>query len=203
MTTATPATPADRAPDPTELDVPDTGRVDPVAQQVITELGEARLTIATAESLTGGRVCALLTSVPGSSAVVLGGVVSYSTDLKARVLGVSSQVLREQGAVAADTAQEMAWGVRRVTGSTIGVATTGVAGPEPSEGKPVGTVFIAVALGESEGRVRALTLHGSREQICRQSVESALALVLEVLREREGGPQERDGQAPDGPTLYG
>lgn len=182
--TATESTPSgQRRPDPTELDAPDPGRVDSVAGRVIADLGRSGHTIATAESLTGGRVCALLTTVPGSSSVVLGGVVSYSCELKVSVLGVSAAVLAEQGAVSADTALQMAQGVCRVTGASVGVATTGVAGPDPSEGKPVGTVFVAVAVGESWGRVRALTLHGSREQIRTQSVDSALDLVLEALAE--------------------
>lgn len=200
MTAPTPS--PDRAPDPTELDAPERP-VDPVAQRVIAELGRTGHTIATAESLTGGRVCALLTSVPGSSVVVLGGVVSYTTALKASVLGVSQQVLREHGAVAGDTALQMAQGVCRLSGSSLGVATTGVAGPDPSEGKSVGTVFVAVAVGESWGRVRALTLHGSREQIRRQTVESALDLVLEALTEPGVAGEAQTGKAPDGPTLYG
>lgn len=186
MTRAKATPPTGRGPDPTELDAPDPDRIDPLTERVIAELGRTGHTIATAESLTGGRVCALLTTVPGSSSVVLGGVVSYSTELKSAVLGVSEDVLREQGAIAADTALQMAQGVCRLTGSSIGVATTGVAGPDPSEGKPVGTVFVAVAVGESWGRVRALTLHGSREQIRRYSVESALELVLEALSEVGG-----------------
>ena len=186
MTRANATPPTGRRPDPTELDAPDHDRVDPLAELVIAELVRTGHTIATAESLTGGRLCALLTSIPGSSRVVLGGVVSYSTELKSAVLGVSEDVLREQGAVAADTALQMAQGVCRVTGSSIGVATTGVAGPDPSEGTPVGLVFVAVAVGESWGRVRALNLHGSREQIRAHSVESALELVLEASSEVGG-----------------
>lgn len=167
--------------------------VDPRAARVVAALGAGDATLATAESLTGGLLCAALTSVPGASAVVLGGVVAYSVELKASVLGVPRDLLRSQGAVAADTAVAMAEGVRRLTGASLGVATTGVAGPDSSEGKDVGTVFVAVSAGESLqeslgesrgeslGQVRALTLHGSREQIRRHSVESALDLVLEAL----------------------
>lgn len=168
------------APDPTELDATDSTTADPLAARVVERLRAAGTSIATAESLTGGLVCAALTSVPGASEVVCGGIASYTNELKSRVLGVPQWVLTEHGAVASQTALEMADGVRRLTGAGIGVATTGVAGPEPSEGKAVGTVFVAVTR-ESQREVRALSLHGSREQIRRQSVESALELVLDVL----------------------
>lgn len=153
---------------------------DPAAREVIAALIAAQATIATAESLTGGLVCAALTAVPGASAVVFGGVASYSAELKTRVLGVPDSVIAEHGTVSEQTAQHMADGVRRLTGASIGVATTGVAGPDPTEGKPVGTVFIA-ASGESIGRVQAFTYRGSRDQIRAQTVEDALKLVLETV----------------------
>ncbi len=169
-----------RAPDPTELDAPVSACADPRAVRVVEELKRIGATIATAESLTGGLVCAALTSVPGASSVVAGGIASYSADLKERVLGVPPEVLAEHGTVAEATALHMADGVRRVAGSDVGVATTGVAGPDPTEGKPVGTVFVAVTR-ESTRVVRAFTFHGTREQIRRQTVEGALDLVLEAL----------------------
>ena len=106
--------------------------------------------MATAESLTGGLVCAALTDVPGASAVVRGAVVAYATELKAQVLGVDPDLLATGGAVQAEVARQMATGVCRVLGADVGVATTGVAGPDPQDGHPVGTVFVAVA---AEGRV--------------------------------------------------
>lgn len=151
-----------------------------LATQTVRALIEAEASVATAESLTGGLVCAALTSVPGASAVVFGGLASYSTDLKTRVLGVPADIIAEHGTVAAETALLMADGVRRLTGADLGVATTGVAGPDPIEGHPVGRVFVAVTR-ESERQVRALSCHGSREQIRQQSVGAALELVLEVL----------------------
>lgn len=184
------ATGDERRPDPTELDATEEAPVDPRAAQAVAALIGTGASIATAESLTGGLVCAALTSVPGSSAVVYGGVASYSTDLKIRVLGVPAEVIADHGTVAEQTARLMADGVRRLTGADIGVATTGVAGPDPIEGQPVGTVFVAVtwrpgALAEgtmeSSGRVLALRYHGSREQIRRQSVDAALDLVVGVL----------------------
>src|SRR4051812_4003327 len=108
---------------------------------VVHELARTGLTVATAESLTGGLVCAALTDVPGASAVVRGGVVSYATDLKASVLGVDEHVLAAGGAVQARVAREMALGVAQLCGADLGVGTTGVAGPDPQDGQPVGTVF--------------------------------------------------------------
>lgn len=186
MTASDPGAQDARTPDPTELDADETLAAcemtipDPVAVRAVQALIETKTSVATAESLTGGLVCAALTSVPGASAVVFGGVASYSTDLKTRVLGVPADAIAEHGTVAADTARLMADGVRRLTGADVGVATTGVAGPDPIEGHPVGTVFVAVTR-ESECQVRALTCHGSREQIRRQTVEAALELVLKVL----------------------
>lgn len=163
--------------------------VDPRAAKAVAALVAADMSIATAESLTGGLVCAALTSVPGASAVVFGGVASYATDLKIRVLGVPAEVIAEHGTVAEVTARLMADGVRDLTGANLGVATTGVAGPDAIEGHPVGTVFVAITwrdeAGESAGRVLALKGHGSREQIRRRSVEAALDLVAEVLTEAE------------------
>ncbi|WP_237565466.1 CinA family protein [Ornithinimicrobium cavernae] len=180
MTAPEPTPQHPRAPDPTELDAPEDGAVDPLAVRAITALKEAGASVATAESLTGGLVCAALTSVPGASAVVFGGVASYSTELKTSVLGVPRDVIEEHGTVAGETALLMADGVRRLTGADVGVATTGVAGPDPSEGKPVGTVFVAVTR-ESRRRVLAFTFYGSRDQIRRQTVEGALNLVLEMV----------------------
>jgi nicotinamide-nucleotide amidase len=144
-------------------------------------LKRAGLTVATAESLTGGLLCGALTEVPGASAVVRGGVVAYATDLKQGVLGVSPDVLaRPGGAVQAEVASQMALGVCRVLGSDVGVATTGVAGPDPQDGQPVGTVFVAVAVGASVTG-RHLSLGGCREEIRRATVAAALALLEEGL----------------------
>lgn len=154
------------------------------AVEVIALLRRTGLTIATAESLTGGLVCATLTEVPGASAVVRGGVVSYATDLKASVLGVDTQVLAEGGAVQARVARAMALGAARVCGADLGVGTTGVAGPDPQDGVPVGTVFVAVARagqGHHAVAVRELRLDGDRGAIRRATVGAALSLVAEVV----------------------
>jgi nicotinamide-nucleotide amidase len=150
---------------------------------VVAGLKAASLTIGTAESLTGGLVCATLTQVPGASAVVRGGVVAYATDLKAGVLGVDRDLLARGGAVQPEVAAQMAQGVCRLLGCDVGVATTGVAGPDPQDGQPVGTAFVAVAVagsGSPPVQVRALALHGSRDSIRHEVVQAALSLVAEV-----------------------
>lgn len=151
----------------------------------IAELRSRGHTVATAESLTGGLVCAALTGVPGASAVVRGGVVAYTVDLKAELLGVPGALLSERGAVSTETAAAMADGARSVLGARWGVATTGVAGPEPSEGKPVGTVHVAVSgragSGEEVRAARALMLHGSRAQIREATAREAVDLLYRTV----------------------
>ena len=139
-------------------------------------------TVATAESLTGGLVAAALTSVPGSSAAVRGGVVAYATELKAELLGVPADLLELRGAVDRGVAEAMAEGVRDRLGATTGVATTGVAGPDPAEGKPVGMVFVAVA-GPGGLASRQLALTGGREEIRVATVKSVLSLLIGALQE--------------------
>lgn len=156
------------------------------AAEVVATLTASGLTIGTAESLTGGLVCAALTDVPGASAVVRGAVVAYATDLKAAVLGVDPELLATGGAVQAEVAVQMAHGVCRVLGCEVGVATTGVAGPDPQDGQPVGTVFVAVATSARAGsparaRVEALLLDGTRETIRHETVDAALALVQAMV----------------------
>ena len=152
------------------------------ATELIALLAARQQTIAVAESLTGGLLAGALTGVPGASAVFRGGVVAYATELKAVLLGVDRAVLAAQGAVSAEVAEAMAEGVRDRLGATVGVATTGVAGPDPAEGKPVGTVYIAAAAG-GKTRVRRLALSGSRAAIRAETVREALGLVLVIVRE--------------------
>ena len=150
------------------------------AADLVTRLTAAGQTVAVAESLTGGLVTAALTDMPGASVVVRGGVLAYATDLKTQVLGVDEALLARAGAVDADVAGQMAAGVRALLGATYGLATTGVAGPDQADGKPVGTVYVAVA-GPGTSRVRALSLSGDRGQIRAQSVLAVLALLAEEL----------------------
>jgi len=139
-------------------------------------------TVAVAESLTGGLVVAALTSVPGSSAVLRGGIVAYATDLKTELLGVPADLLARHGPVHHEVAAAMATGVRQRLGATYGAATTGVAGPGPADGHPQGTVYIAVA-GPGGVADVGLRLSGDRQQVREQTVKSVLSLLVSALRE--------------------
>ncbi len=155
------------------------------AADLVERLTAAGLTVAVAESLTGGLVTVALTDVAGASVVVRGGVLAYATDLKAQVLGVDEVLLARAGAVDADVAEQMAGGARLLMGATYGLATTGVAGPDPADGKAVGTVYVAVA-GPGSSRVKALRLSGDRTGIRADSVLAVLALLAEELDARAG-----------------
>jgi nicotinamide-nucleotide amidase len=159
------------------------------AARVLALLEDRGGTLAVAESLTGGLLAAELTAVPGASRTFRGSVTAYATDLKRDVLGVDEILLGERGAVDADVAQQMAAGVRQVLGADWGAATTGVAGPEPQDGQPVGTVYVAVVGPDGAGRVTALRLNGDRADIRKESVRSVLALLLKEL--------SGNGQTPD------
>jgi nicotinamide-nucleotide amidase len=139
-------------------------------------------TVAVAESLTGGMLAAALTAVPGASAVFRGGVVAYATDLKATLLGVPPAVLDRHGAVHPAVAAAMAEGARRRMAAGIGAATTGVAGPDPADGQPAGTVHIAVCTRRGT-TARSLALSGGRHQIRVATVERLLGLLVSVLRD--------------------
>ena len=152
----------------------------PVADAVVKRLRELDLSIGTAESLTGGLVCAALTSVPGASTVVRGGVVAYASEVKADVLGVDPDLLAREGAVCEPVAAQLADGIRRVLGCAVGVSTTGVAGPDPADGQPVGTVFVG-ASGPWGILVEELTLTGDRDQIRSASVLAVLTLLERAL----------------------
>ena len=150
-----------------------------LAQRLIGKLKERDLTLATAESCTGGGIGHVLTSVSGSSAVYLGGVISYANSVKENVLGVPAQVLATVGAVSEETATAMAEGVCRVTGADMGIAVTGIAGPN-SDGtkKPVGLVYIAVCAG-GETKVTENHFSGDRETVRNRTIETALSLAAE------------------------
>ena len=152
---------------------------------VVHELIERRLTIAVAESLTGGLLTAELTSVPGASAVVLGGAVVYATELKHTLLGVDAALLAAEGPVHPEVARQLADGVRKrlaVDGRSpdLGVSTTGVAGPDPQGGRPVGTVYVGVSSANGT-RAVALRLSGDRDGIRRRTVAEAVAALASEL----------------------
>ncbi|MER5444887.1 CinA family protein [Streptomyces sp. NPDC002766] len=163
-------------------------------------------TLAVAESLTGGLVAAEVTDVPGASKVFRGSVTAYATELKHELLGVDAGLLAEHGAVDPQVAAQMAAGVRKALGADWGVSTTGVAGPEPQDGRPVGTVFVAVdgpfgpgSGSASGGKVEALRLNGDRAEIRRESVRSVLALLLtELAGEHSGNERAQDTEQNGG-----
>ena len=155
--------------------------IDEQARIVVEKATAAGATVATAESLTGGLIAAMLTSVPGSSASVRGGIVSYVNEVKAEVLGVSEDVLARQGAVDELVALQMARGALRELGSDVSVAVTGIAGPTGAEpGKPVGTVWIGCATAK---KTHAACHHfeGGREAVRLQTVLIALRTMEEAL----------------------
>lgn len=155
--------------------------IDEQARIVVEKATAAGATVATAESLTGGLIAAMLTSVPGSSASVRGGIVSYVNEVKAELLGVSEDVLARQGAVDELVALQMARGALRELGSDVSVAVTGIAGPTGAEpGKPVGTVWIGCATAK---KTHAACHHfeGGREAVRLQTVLIALRTMEEAL----------------------
>ena len=142
------------------------------------------LTVATAESCTGGLVAHLITEVPGSSAYLAGGVVAYSDAVKRAMLGVPVSVLEAHGAVSAQVAVAMAEGVRERLGTDLGVGVTGVAGPDGgTDAKPVGLVYVAVAGGPEPVVRRCLWPH-DREGNRRASAEIALEMLIAVAEAR-------------------
>ncbi|WP_426624604.1 CinA family protein [Leifsonia sp. McL0607] len=146
--------------------------------RVVRALAERGLTLATAESLTGGGLTAELTRVPGASAVVLGGVIVYATELKHSLLGVEADLLEREGPVHPEVARQLAAGARTrlaVAGraADLGVSTTGVAGPDPQSGRAVGTVYVGIA-SAAGARAIELTLSGDRQSIRAQTVAQAV-----------------------------
>ncbi len=151
-----------------------------LAATVTDLLLEAGATCATAESLTGGALAGALTALPGSSRIFRGGVVAYATELKGDLLGVPADHLARHGPVHEQTAALMAEGVRARCRATYGLSTTGVAGPDPQDGLPPGTVHVAAA-GPDGTSVRSLRLHGDRATIQAQTVVHALDLARRVI----------------------
>jgi nicotinamide-nucleotide amidase len=146
------------------------------------------LTLATAESCTGGLVAARLTGVPGASAVYAGGVVSYSDDLKQRELGVTEETLREHGAVSAEAAREMSAGGRERLGADVAVAVTGIAGPDGgTPEKPVGLVYLH-AVGPAGDTALRVTLPGDREAVRTRATNLALHMLRRLLSQSDTHP---------------
>ncbi|WP_461174504.1 CinA family protein [Arthrobacter sp. Z1-9] len=148
--------------------------------QAVTKALERRRTVATAESLTAGMVSAVLADTPGASGMLQGGVVAYQNSVKQNVLGVSAELLADVGSVDGGVAAAMAAGARTALGADIGISTTGVAGPEAHDGKPVGTVYIGVATAAGTTGFEYL-FSGSRAEIRGQACGAALERLLEAL----------------------
>jgi nicotinamide-nucleotide amidase len=159
-----------------------------LAQQVVERLTELGQTLAVAESCTGGRLSSAITAIPGSSAVFLGGIVSYSNDVKEALLDVREETLRLHGAVSPEVAREMAQGVQARLGADYGIGITGIAGPGGATAdKAVGLVYVAwasstaVSGGEPWSNVARMRFPGDREQVQQSSVELALAGLMQRL----------------------
>ncbi|HEY0187132.1 MAG TPA: nicotinamide-nucleotide amidohydrolase family protein [Cellulomonas sp.] len=165
----------------------------PVAQALLAALVARGWTVAVAESLTGGQVVARLVDVPGASRAVRGGVVAYATDVKQTVLGVDGRLLAAHGAVHPEVARQMALGVRQVVGADVGLATTGVAGPDPQDGRPPGTVHVAVVTPQAD-RVVSLALDGDRAQVRVLAGDAVLGLAAALVGEGAAD----DGAAGEG-----
>ncbi|MFS0553129.1 competence/damage-inducible protein A [Brevibacillus sp. 179-C9.3 HS] len=151
---------------------------------LVQQLKESKETIACAESCTGGAIASLITSVPGSSHVFRGGVVCYTNEVKNQLLEVPESVLQTDGAVSEKTAQLLAENVREKLGATYGISVTGVAGPDPSEGKPVGLVYVGIAAEGMPTVVKELRLAGRRQAIVGRAAKYALFYALQMQKER-------------------
>ena len=180
-----------------------TETVHDLATDVIHLLREANQTVGVAESLTAGLVMSALTSVPGASAAFRGGIVSYATPLKQTLLGVDADLIAREGVIHPDVAEQMASGARRVTGiasaatgdvtvaATWGIGTTGVAGPDQQDGKPVGTVYIGIASPTGAKAWGPFLFPGPRERVREATVLEALARLRDALVE-DADERERD-----------
>jgi nicotinamide-nucleotide amidase len=155
-----------------------------VAAEALRLLDGSGATLATAESLTGGRLAGAVTGVPGASAHYLGGFVVYATELKESLLGVPHALVETYGVVSAECAGAMAAGCREATGATYSLTTTGVAGPDPQEGKPVGTVYVGIA-GPAGVTTLAMELVGDRHQIQERACREALSGLCGILRREQ------------------
>ncbi|MFT4245710.1 MAG: CinA family protein [Micrococcaceae bacterium] len=151
------------------------------AKELLEVCKQRNLKIAVAESLTGGLLASGIVDIPGASEVFELGVVSYTPAQKAHVLGVKSETIAKHGVVSSQTACEMAVGVQKLAKADCSLATTGVAGPDISEGKAAGTVFIGCRV-DKDTEYREFNFHGNREKIRKQSVKEAVALLLNCLK---------------------
>jgi nicotinamide-nucleotide amidase len=157
-----------------------------IADRVHRLLQERGETVATAESLTGGRLAALLTGTPGASRSYVGGVVAYATSVKHAVLGVPEALVAAHGVISAECALAMARGAVAVTGATWGIGTTGVAGPDDQEGQPPGIVHVGL-VGPGVATALALELVGGRAAVQDRTCAEALSALAGMLSTGEAG----------------
>ncbi|MBM7493100.1 nicotinamide-nucleotide amidase [Micromonospora luteifusca] len=166
------------------------------AAGVVHSLAQRHETLATVESLTGGLLAASIVEIAGVSGIYRGGLVVYATELKGTLAGVPADLLSERGPVDPEVATALAEGGRQRCDAVWGIATTGVAGPEPQDGKPVGLVYVAVA-GPNGTEVRQLSLDGGREHVRAAAVVEALRLLAERIHAAEDAQAAADAAAPD------
>ena len=153
-------------------------------ERLAAALVEQNLTLATAESCTGGGLSHLLTAIPGASVFFIGGVIAYQNDVKIQWLGVPQQTLTHHGAVSSQTAIAMAEGCRNRFKTDVAVSITGIAGPSGgSPQKPVGLVYLAIAVSRGT-RVTEHRFPGNREQVRDQAIAAALKLILKAIEDK-------------------
>ncbi len=154
-------------------------------EKLVSVLKEKALTISTAESCTGGGIGHAVTAVSGSSSVYAGGVISYTNEVKEKVLGVPAEILEQYGAVSSQTAKAMAEGVRNLLHTDFGVSVTGLAGPNgDGSGKPVGLVYIGVS-DKTSADVHEFVFKGDRQSVRAQAVDAAIELLLNAIKNAE------------------
>ncbi len=152
----------------------------PLAQDVVKRLKRKKMTLATAESITGGGLGAAITSVPGASDVFLGGLITYSDQSKIKFLKIAKRILTKHTAVSEEVAIAMAQSARKQFGTDYAIGTTGVAGPGKAYGQKAGTVWVAI--DSKKGPVTlCLALSGTREDIRHATIQSALAAFARIL----------------------
>ncbi|MBP3555342.1 MAG: CinA family protein [Clostridia bacterium] len=155
-----------------------------LAEKLVTLAREKNITFGTAESCTGGLISAAVTDISGASAVFWGGIVSYDNRVKENLLGVEHETLVTLGAVSAKTAEQMAVGAVRALSVDFAVSVTGIAGPGGgTPEKPVGLVYIAVASTKGVITVKENHFKGEREEVRRQTVETALSMLISAIEE--------------------
>ncbi len=169
------------------MTVPAGKAVDPLGEALVAALTSRGWHVGVAESLTGGALASALITVPGASATMRGGVVAYATPIKHTLLGVDADLLAAHGAVHPEVARQMAEGVRRAMAiegepAQLGLATTGIAGPDSPDGQPVGTVHIGIATPQGTDS-RAFLFAGDRAAIRAAAVEAALSEALRALED--------------------